>query len=78
VCCITCQKLKFVEVEEVQEDSGHDTDWNGSLGGGSPINFSGDEVVQKGKEGNKNIDEEGDENSKIKYNQVFPTRTAIT
>jgi hypothetical protein len=61
VCCITYQKLKVVEVEEVQEDSGHDTDRNGSLDGGSLRNFSGDEVVRKGKEGNKNSDEEGDD-----------------
>jgi hypothetical protein len=67
MCCITCQKLKVVEVEEVQEDSDpecdsdHDADLYGSLDGGSPRNFSGDEVVQKGKEGNKNGVEDGDD-----------------
>jgi hypothetical protein len=67
VCCIKCQKLKVVEVEEVQEDSDPkcdsdpDADPYGSLNGGSPRNFSGDDVVRKGKEGNKNGDEEGDD-----------------
>jgi hypothetical protein len=45
----------------VQGDSDHDTDPYGSLDGGSPRNFLGDEVVWKGKEGNKNGDEEGDD-----------------
>jgi hypothetical protein len=67
VCCIICQKLKVVEVEEVQEDfdpeseSDHDADPYGSLDGGSQRNYSGDEVDRKGKEGNKNGDEEDDD-----------------
>jgi hypothetical protein len=47
-CCIICQKLKVVEVEEVQEDSDpkseSDADSYGYLDGGSPRNFLGDEV----------------------------------
>jgi hypothetical protein len=58
-CCIICQKLKVVEVEEVQEDSDleseSDADPYGSLDGGSPRNFSGDEVDRKGKEGKKMV-----------------------
>jgi hypothetical protein len=65
VCCIICQKLKVVAVEEVQEDSDpeseSDADPYGSLDEGSSINFSGDEVDQKGKEGNKNGDDEDDD-----------------
>jgi hypothetical protein len=64
-CCIICQKLKVVEVEDVQEDSDaereSDTDPYGSLDGGSPRNFSGDEVDRKGKEGNKNGEDEDDD-----------------
>jgi hypothetical protein len=54
-------------VEEVQEDSNlesdseHDADLYCSLDEGSPRNFSGDEVVRKGKEGNKIGDEEDDD-----------------
>jgi hypothetical protein len=46
--------MKVVEVEEVQEDSDlesdsdHDVDPYGSLDGGSPRNFLGDEVGWKG------------------------------
>jgi hypothetical protein len=51
-CCIICQKLKVVEVEDVQENSNpepeSDTDLYGSLDGGSPRNFSGDEGNIKG------------------------------
>jgi hypothetical protein len=51
-CCIICQKLKVVEVEDVEEDSDpepeSDADPYGSLDGGSPRNFSGDEVNKKG------------------------------
>jgi hypothetical protein len=58
MCCIICQKLKVVEVEDVQEDSDpepeSDADLYGSLDGGSPRNFSGDE-------GNKNGDDEDDD-----------------
>jgi hypothetical protein len=64
-CCIICQKLKVVEVEEVQEDSDpeseSDADPYGSLDRGSPRNFSGDEVDRKGKEGNKNGDDKDDD-----------------
>jgi hypothetical protein len=63
-CCIICQKLKVIEVEEVQEDSDleseSDADLYGSLDGGSPRNFSGDEVDRKGKEENNNSDDEDD------------------
>jgi hypothetical protein len=52
-------------VEDVQEDSDpepeSDTDPYGSLDEGSPRNFSGDEVGQKGKEGNKNSDDKDDD-----------------
>jgi hypothetical protein len=58
MCCIICQELKVVEVEDVQEDSDSepesDADLYGSLDGGSPRNFSGDE-------GNKNGDDEDDD-----------------
>jgi hypothetical protein len=51
-CCIICQKLKVVEVEDVQEDSDpepeSDADLYGSLDGGSPRNFLGDEGNKKG------------------------------
>jgi hypothetical protein len=51
-------------VEEVQEDSDPksetDADPYCSLDGGSPRNISGDEVDRKGKEGNKNGDDEDD------------------
>jgi hypothetical protein len=64
-CCIICQKLKVIEVEEVQEDSDTESESNadpyGSLNGGSPRNFLGDEVDRKGKEGNKNGDDEDDD-----------------
>jgi hypothetical protein len=64
-CSIIYQKLKVVEVEEVQEDSDpeskSDVDPYGSLDGGSLRNFSGDEVDRKGKEGNKNGDDEDDD-----------------
>jgi hypothetical protein len=57
-CCIICQKLKVVEGEDVHEDSDlepeSDTDPYGSLDGGSPRNFSGDE-------GNKKGDDEDDD-----------------
>jgi hypothetical protein len=57
-CCIICQKLKVVEVEDVQEDSNpeheSDADPYGSLDGGSPRNFLGDE-------GNKKGDDEDDD-----------------
>jgi hypothetical protein len=49
----------------VQEDSDpeseSDADPYGSIDGGSSRNFSGDEVDQKGKEGNKNGDDEDDD-----------------
>jgi hypothetical protein len=52
-------------VEEVQEDSDPESESDanpyGSLSGGSPRNFSGDEVDRKGKEGNKNGDNEDDD-----------------
>jgi hypothetical protein len=64
-CCIICQKLKVVEVEDVQEDSDAEresnTDPYGSLDGGSPRNFLGDEVDRKGKEGNKNGEDKDDD-----------------
>jgi hypothetical protein len=50
-CCIICQKLKVVEVEDVQEDSDpepeSDADPYGSLNGGSPRNFSGMKGTKK-------------------------------
>jgi hypothetical protein len=52
-------------VEEVQEDSDPESESNAdpycSLDGGSPRNFLGDEVDRKGKEGNKNGDDEDDD-----------------
>jgi hypothetical protein len=53
VCCITCQKLKVVEIEEVQEDSDHDADPYGSLNGGSPRIFQVMKLCGKIKKGTK-------------------------
>jgi hypothetical protein len=57
-CCIIYQKLKVVEVEDVQEDSNpepeSDADPYGSLEGGSQRNFLGDEW-------NKNGDDKDDD-----------------